>query len=168
MSKTDDLARAEALLAQVRRSKTVSLRRVRRVADIVRRLRSNDAVHSLLAALSSELLESVQWWEGRLVDRVERVCLEHPIADVSELASIVARDREFRRLNRLLRWNRAVYLREELPEVHVRAHVREGRKVREHWRLVGYGHLTDVDLIGRDPRVQAAVRSLVSGTHRRR
>jgi len=168
MSKLDDLAQAEALLRQLRRGTVVSLRRVRRVDDIVRRLRSDDAAQSLLAALASELLESVRWWEGRLIDRVEKVCQEHPATDVPDLAGVVAKDREFQRLNREIRWQRVVYLKEDMPEVHVRAHVLDGRKVREHWRLVGYGHLADIDVQGHDPRVQAVVRCLVAGDHRRR
>jgi hypothetical protein len=168
MSRSDDLARAEALLAQLQGGKVVSLGRVRRVADIVRRLRSDDAAQGLLASLASELLESVCWWERRLIDHVERVCLEHPSIGGSELASLVAKDREFQRLNRLLRWNRAVYLREDLPEVHVRDHIREGRRVRAHSRLVGYGHLVDIDVPDRGPRVRMVVRYLTRRSHRRR
>lgn len=168
MSKDDDLAQAEALLAHVQRGKVVSSRRARRVTDIVRRLRSDDAAQSLLASLASELLDSVRWWEGRLIDRVEKVCQEHPATDVPDLAGVVAKDHEFQRLNREIRWQRAVYLKEDMPEVHVRAHIRDGGEVREHWRLVGYGHLADIDLDGRDLRVQAVVRWLVAGDHRRR
>ena len=70
MTESDDLARAKDLLTQLRNGHVVSLQRVRFVTDIVRRLRSDDALQSLLAALASELLESVRWWEGRLIDRM--------------------------------------------------------------------------------------------------
>ena len=168
MSQSDDLAQAEATLARIQRGKVVSLGHFRRSADIVRRLESDDAAQGLLASLAHELLESVRWWENRLIDHVERVCLEHPFTDGADLASFVAKDWEFRRLNRLLRWNRAVYLRDDLPEVHVREHIREGRKVRAHSRLVGYGHLVDIDVHDRGPRVRTVVRHLTAGAHRQR
>ena len=168
MSKDDDLAQAEALLAHVQRGKVVSLRRVRRVTNIVRRLRSDDAAQSLLASLASELLDSVRWWEGRLIDRVEKVCQEHPATDVPDLAGVVAKDREFQRLNREIRWQRAVYLKEDMPEVHVRAHIRDGGEVREHWRLVGYGHLADIDVEERLLKVRTVLNYLITGKHRHR
>lgn len=172
MSNTDDdLAQAKSLLAQLRRGRVVSLQRVRRLTDIIERLRARTSprlnAQGFLATIESEMLLLAREFEARLLDRVQVICRDHPAVDVGELTSIVARDREFRRLNREVRWHRAVYLKEEVPEVHVNAHIRDGRPVREHWRLVGYEHLVDTDVEGREPRVRDVLACLIVQGHRR-
>lgn len=146
----------------------MSLDRVRRGSDIAERIRSDDGLLGLQGAIRLALLECVRWFEGRLADTVEQMCLEHVDTPLSALAAIVGRDPDFRRLNREIRWQRAVNLKEDIPEVRVRAHVRDGRQVREHWRLVGMGHLADIDVGDRPLRVQAVVRHLARQRSRQR
>lgn len=120
-----------------------------------------EEARELLADLESELREGIRGLEGHLMDRVGRVCEEHPTADAASLTRSVARDPDFRRLNCQLRWERSVYLKEDIPMVFVREHMRAGSKVKEHWRLVGFGHLRGLYFGGRPAHVIRVLGTLV-------
>lgn len=158
----DRRERLERLVAAIRRNPVVPLPTYRRLHDLARQLEAPREAERFLGSLGVELREEITWWEGRLLDAVEKVVDRHPGTPFAALVRAVGRDPDFRRLNRQIRWFRAVYLHEEVPEVFVRAHVRDGRRVRAHERLVGCQHLASVDVGGRPEVVARVIVALVA------
>lgn len=167
MSIEDDLvAELHALSRDLRSQKVVPCRRLRAVQQLLEMLGSGDCVARLLASVEAVILRHARFLESLLLDRVERICQRAAGDGVEDLVRRVGADRDFRRLNQRLRWDRAVLLNEEIPQVYVREHLRRGRRVRGTWRLVGFEHLLQLDITGRSEAAVAVIRRLAArGNH---
>ncbi len=159
---SDARRRLDRIVTAIRRNPVVPLTTWRQLRSLADQLDADGEAERVLASLSVELHDSVRWWEDRLLDAADQVCDTHRGAKLAELVRAVGRNPDFRRLNRQIRWHRAVYLKQDLPDVHVRAHVRAGRTVREHSRLVGFGHLLAMDMAGRSDVVVQVIHALVA------
>ncbi len=166
-----DIERVERFLQDIAQDKLVPLATVARARGLLGRLRDPTPAQALLAAAELMLEESAQGLEAQVLRRVAAVCAGHPRDSVEEIARRAARDRDFMRFNNHLRRIRAaefpvrIWLVRRVP---VRPHLRQGRWVGYHERLIGYGHLILARLAGYPDPVPAVIACLVDGRHRLR
>jgi hypothetical protein len=159
------LADLDRLTAALRAGAVVDLRAVARLLDLRQRARSPRLGEAALAWAEATLVGIVHDLGGLLLSSVRRVCERNPGLDSPALARLLVRDPDFKRLNRLIRQVRAIFL--EVPSCDVRPHQREGRTVRGHFRYLGWEHLAEVPLAGEPDEVAGVLRCLQSGGHRR-
>ena len=153
-------------MEQLRARPVVSLRRYRQLRDRLARVRANE----LLRKLKAELSWSAAWMY-RLhgdaliawIDKCARGRRVHERRSTASLARWVARQSYFRRTSQKIRkWYANVA---EVPFTEVSAHLRDGRPVERHLRLLGSDHL--VYLAAADTVAGDVLRQIISGSHRR-
>ena len=170
MANSGDRAAIQVRLEALRREPVVSLAQVRR---LLHALDSTHPGHQLSALVHAAIAESQVSTAAWLLDHVERVLGRADPAPVQELARLVARDEDFRRINRFVRTSHARFgaltgSGEEIPYVEVGPHERQRRPVRGYSRYVGYEHLRVLPgLTDRAEVVQQVIRCLIDGRHRR-
>lgn len=156
----DELRR---LLAEVKASRIVPLDRVRELEALLSKERSRADVErsrNVVAALSKDLF---LFHGARLLDWIATECQEpgggQPQRE-EQIASKMMERPAFRRMSQVIRRHYAGFT--DVKIALVQPHVRKGRKVRGHRRLLGTEHLRDLPVDRYLPIVGRVVRTLIS------
>jgi hypothetical protein len=167
MSEHDEASRDIRLeMEQLSARPVVSLRRYRDLRDGLARAKADE----LLRDLKTELNWSASWmyrYHGdALITWIESCARRRRVPERRSTASLarwVARQSYFRRTSQKIRkWYAYVV---EVPFTEVSAHIRDGRPVGRHFRLLGAGHL--VPLAAADTVAGDVLRQIISGAHRK-
>lgn len=162
----DDLRRT---LHQAKASRVVSLEQVRELEALLNKERSRAAVErgqDIVAALS----QSLYLFHGaRLLEWISSTCAERGAGKRTtpeEIARTMLEWPAFRRLSRIVRHHYAGFT--DVSTAEVRSHLRLGRKVHGHFRLLGDEHLRDLPVDRWSPIVGKVIRAMLSVLERRR
>ena len=165
MNEPECVAELELLISSMAREAIVDLEEVRKLRqrlDVVRLDKKWDELSAWLKELERENGEALYQLGGTLLLEWIVKAIGHCSADGEPDAALVTdwlvqRGHTWKLSRQLRRFYSYVY---EVPVVHVSAHVREGRPVRAHSRLIGNDHLRALSTVGWKPIVDGVVRFL--------
>lgn len=161
------VARMQAEFDLLRSQKVVSLRRYSEIhAELMRAQMDHLLVE--LRALRIAVSQDAYLAQGRqLTDQIEEWCREYRVPDHRSplwmARWLTARSWFWRESQKLRKWYAEF---NDVSEVEVSAHVRHGRRVREHVRLLGYQHLLELQLGEHTVVVSEILRLIATGAHR--